>query len=156
MSTRATFCIAVVCAAIAGCGTMSSAQDTQVSTMTRIKGKKCTNESSKCEIIVSVVCSSNGCTAPTVDPEVVLVGDKKKVKLTWTIPTGVAYKFDSVDGIVVLDIPVGEFTCGPSGSDGKTFECKNQHGAFGVYKYSVHLIGADSTSLRLDPMIIND
>jgi hypothetical protein len=84
----------------------------------------------------------------SVPDDAVVIHDRKKIDVYWTI-VNTNYKF-AANGIVVTngDNELGD--CKPDGDF--TFFCKNKHTKFGVYKYTIYVVGLDP----LDPWVIND
>jgi hypothetical protein len=81
--------------------------------------------------------------------EAVVVHGKKKIDPYWTIVDH-SYKFAD-NGILISDGTSDIGDCAPKDNTW-TFYCKNKHLKFGVYKYTINIIGMEP----LDPWVIND
>lgn len=82
--------------------------------------------------------------------EAVVVHGKKKIDPHWTIVDH-SYKFAD-NGIVISDGTSDIGDCALDPKDAWTFYCKNKHLKFGVYKYTINVVGM----APLDPWVIND
>jgi hypothetical protein len=82
--------------------------------------------------------------------EAIVIHDKKKIDPYWTIVDH-TYKFAD-NGILITDGTSDVGDCKADDKDKWTFSCKNKHLKFGVYKYTINVIGTEP----LDPWVIND
>jgi hypothetical protein len=146
MATRTLLSCLVVCFALGGCAAGITGADRFLSP----KKLECKNENQPCPVIVKVVCKDSSCWL-TVDNDVVVIYDKKKIKIEWTLEGPSGYKFAD-PGIVIDESPPPDFNCTREGN--LKYACMNKHTRFGVYKYTVNVTGPQD--LKLDPWIVND
>ena len=108
----------------------------------------------KCEVQVTVSCLL-GC-AISVDNYAVIISKKGgKNRIVWQLPLDSSFAFASDDQGVVFDADGAKvFKC-KTGEGGRRVDCTTSDENFGVYKYTVNVVGF-LLSLSLDPWVINN
>jgi hypothetical protein len=145
MGKRALVCAAIVSACVLGCATPGPFHPSE-----RMAKKNECDGSKKCEVVVDVKCYFT--CALQIEYDVVVVTGKKKTDVSWKLAADSPYTFPAT-GIVIADAG-DEFKCGVE-TDPHTFTCKNNHGKFGVYKYTINVTGPRPVD-PLDPWMVND
>jgi len=134
--------IAIAFATLAGCAVPGPRGE-------RTESKLTCDGAKKCEVNVAVDCTAGGCEL-SVDHQLIVVIDKRKDDITWTLPGSSEFSF-AENGIVFPDS--AEFGCKSDGP--RRFVCSNRHSKFGAWKYAIRLTGPRTVPV-LDPWVIND
>jgi len=98
-----------------------------------------------------------------VNQEPLFFKERKKVTITWQLPSDSKYTFPEGDADL-KHMKDGKWTPGSDGeivdckpkakSKGLEFTCENKHTKAGTYKYTIRVIGPGK-KLELDPTIVN-
>lgn len=105
-----------------------------------------------CEVRVSVTCCS-----VSVDSYAVIISQKNgKDTIAWQLPKDSSFAFASNEqGVAFDDDGKRVFTC-KTEADGRRLSCKSSGPNFGVYKYTLNVVGAFGITWSLDPWVINN
>jgi hypothetical protein len=147
MSTRWLWSAVLSCALLVACAPMQPRVE-------RVPQKTDCDGSKPCTVTVTVACDGfHGCTA-SVDYDIVVVAEKKKLDIDWQLAADPGFEF-AANGIVLDN---RDFDCKPQGK--VKFKCTDTNSGFGVLKYTVNITAPSSAFgprgvPSLDPWVVN-
>jgi hypothetical protein len=105
-----------------------------------------------CEVQVSVACCG-----VSVNSYAVIISQKNgKDTIAWRLPKDSSFAFASNEqGVVFDDDGKRVFAC-KTEADGHRLSCRSSDPNFGVYKYTLNVVGAFGITWSLDPWVINN
>lgn len=145
MATKTLFYAVIAAAGLAGCATPGPSPEQSKKSLT------CSDLAKECKVTVTVGnCPILQCLS--VDYDLVLITDKKKITITWLLSNQGDYAFADPDGIK-FDQSGSDFKCK---ADGKwKYACTNDNSRVAAYKYTVNVKGLLPIP-PLDPWIVNN
>lgn len=147
MSTRTLGSAVIACVLLVGCGAMHPRVE-------KVSKKLDCDGTRACLVTVTVACKWLYDCDATVDYDLVVVAEKKKIDIDWQLAAEPGFVFAG-NGI---SIDSADFDCKPQGKD--RFKCSDANSGFAVVKYSVNITASNSAFgprgvPAIDPWVIN-
>jgi predicted component of type VI protein secretion system len=148
MTTRTVFFAIAICFVLAGCNTVQPRTGDYTA-------KKLDCRTAKCEVYVTVACAPF-CN-PSLDSYAVIISVKNgKDTIAWELPKDSYFSFADKNQGIVFDADGQKVIECNTEQSGRRVVCKDKSQDFGVYKYTVNVVGPLVYVFPLDPWVINN